>query len=856
MHQNSPSLDGQEDTELASQLLSEGKYPEAERICVSILQRSPGDVLALFILGTAFCSTGKYEQAIEPLCQAAALDPDNVVAFYNIGVACAELHRHAEAIGAYQAALAKDPDHVFSLNNLGVALLSTGRLDEAVACLRRVNELSPTHPMIATNLAKALSLRLPMNDWPEYYAMALADTSLSLENRYILLIHRAIAEWVIADDTALSLTLAELAELRPKSVSAQVETPMRYEVFLAKLLSYRNDNPSLYAEANETMFLVGDSHSLSYAGTRLTLDGADYKIASHVIIGAKAWHVASPKLNQYTVALDAYLANLPAGAQLVCVFGEIDCRITEGILPYWQKTGGELDDIVEGQVARYVSSLAVRAQQRSLKLYFLSVPAPHRKNGDRRTVITLFNAALKKYALEAGHRYVDLHTATRGDDGFSSENLHLEDTHLKPEALTTALANLECPSMRANALYAQGIDFCSAKRYEDAIQSFRQALALDPGNIYALYNTGVAYRELHRHTESIEAYRAALTKDPNHVFSLNNLGMALVYTGRLNEAIVCFRRVRELDPAHEMAAANLANTLALRMPMRDWSGHYAMALMDESLSLENRYILSVRCATAEWANGDEAALSSTLSAIARVRPETLNARTENTARYEVFLTALMKYKAANASLYTPANSSLFLIGDSHSLSYAGTRLTLDGADYKIASHVIIGAKAWHLASSKPNQYTAELDAYMSRLPATGAQLICAFGEIDCRIEEGILPYCKKTGGDLEKIVAKQVEQYVAALAGRVMLRRSMKLIFLSIPAPHRKIGDRRLVVTLFNAALEKYALEAGHRYIDLHAITRGDDGYAHEKLHIDDTHLKPVALMEALCSCQMIYPQL
>ncbi len=424
---------------LAFQCLADGKPADAQRVATAVLKRAPRDAQALYLLGMSFCFTRRYADAIDVLRQATALDADNVQALYNLGVAHGEIRQHHEAIAVYRMTLDKDPGHIFSLHNLGMELVNTGQLAEAIPHLRRVQELCPTHAMVTDNLVRAECRLLPMDNWPALCTQALAVSPVSAENRYIILIQRAMAEWATGDMPSLSATLAAAADARPEAKNARIENTLRYEDFLNKLLIYRHAHPHLYADAAQPLFLVGDSHSLSYAGSLLTLDGVARKISSHLIVGAKAWHISSGIPNPYAMALSTHVNRLPAGASLICAFGEIDCRPDDGILPYWKKTGGALQAIVAEQVTRYIAALTACATGQALRLIFLSVPAPHQINRDSRDVTALFNAALEKHVLTAGHRYVDLYKITLGNDKCSHGELNIDAVHLKPEALTAAL---------------------------------------------------------------------------------------------------------------------------------------------------------------------------------------------------------------------------------------------------------------------------------------------------------------------------------------------------------------------------------------------------------------------------------
>src|SRR5262249_57699848 len=123
--------------------------------------------------------------------------------------------------------------------------------------------------------------------------------------------------------------------------------------------------------------VVGDSHSLSFHGVGVSLDGTAYRTSAHLVMGCKAWHLASAEPNLYKWRLSAILDSIPENSPVICCFGEIDCRLDEGILRYYQRTGGDLEQLIEDETSRYVAYIAVAATPRRLKPTLLGVPAPY-----------------------------------------------------------------------------------------------------------------------------------------------------------------------------------------------------------------------------------------------------------------------------------------------------------------------------------------------------------------------------------------------------------------------------------------------------------------------------------------------
>ena len=90
-------------------------------------------------------------------------------------------------------------------------------------------------------------------------------------------------------------------------------------------------------------------------------------------------------------------------------------------------------------------------------------------------------------------------------------------------------------------------DFARATQYHDsgmlaeAIDAYRRAAALEPGNSETLNNLGAAWKEAGRVELANSAYRAALAADPRSSAAWFNLGNSHREENRLEEAVRCYR---------------------------------------------------------------------------------------------------------------------------------------------------------------------------------------------------------------------------------------------------------------------------------------------------------------------------
>ena len=94
----------------------------------------------------------------------------------------------------------------------------------------------------------------------------------------------------------------------------------------------------------------------------------------------------------------------------------------------------------------------------------------------------------------------------------------------------------------------QGVVFNKNGEYLKAIESFNQALALDPNLALAYNNRGWSYLELGQYEQAIADCDKAIELDPNLALAYSNRGEAYIGLGKYEEAIGDFNMAIKLDP--------------------------------------------------------------------------------------------------------------------------------------------------------------------------------------------------------------------------------------------------------------------------------------------------------------------
>lgn len=150
-----------------------GRFPEAERVYLSVLALDAKNAEVLHLLGLLAQQAGDLECAAVRMRAAIALEPDRATYRSNLGNVLQMQRRLDEAVEEYECADRLRPEHGPTLSNLGMALQSLGRLEEAEACLRRAALLTPNSAQVQDNLGNLLQVLGRMDEAVDCHHQAL-----------------------------------------------------------------------------------------------------------------------------------------------------------------------------------------------------------------------------------------------------------------------------------------------------------------------------------------------------------------------------------------------------------------------------------------------------------------------------------------------------------------------------------------------------------------------------------------------------------------------------------------------------------------------------------------------------------
>ena len=155
----------------------------------------------------------------------------------------------------------------------------------------------------------------------------------------------------------------------------------------------------------------------------------------------------------------------------------------------------------------------------------------------------------------------------------------------------------------ANVLHALGLVAHQTGRNEEAIAWIGRAIAVEP-NAAEYSHLGEAYRAMGRLDDAVASYRQALALQPDYSEAHNNLGNVLRDRGALNEAIAEYQHAVRLKPDFAKAHNNLGLALASRGEFEEAAAAHRRALEIQPAYPEAHYNLSI--VLAEQGRPDEA----------------------------------------------------------------------------------------------------------------------------------------------------------------------------------------------------------------------------------------------------------
>ncbi len=660
---------------LGAALAAQGQVEEAVTSFKRALALKPDYVEAHVNLGVALAAQNRVQEAVESYKRALAIKPHFAEAHFNLGNALQAQNQFDEAVESYRRALHLKPDLVEARNNLGTALQAQGSLEEAAACYRMVLALRPDYAEAHVNLGVACQHQRRLGEAVASFERALAvkpdsgEAHVNLSMNLLLNgdIERGAAEyewrWRVEGwpcvlpnidvpawdgrpvpgqtlllraeqglgDTIQFVRYAPLVRARCGRVVLQCHAslvrlfttapgidevaapgqPLPVIAAHAPLLSlmhllgtrletipaevpYLAASPRRVAEFRERIGAAGAvkvglvwagspthkndrnrSLGLAALAPLLAVEGVSFFSLQK---GAAAEEVAASGLAGRLSDLGPELgdfADTAAAVSCLDLVIAVDTAVAHlaGALgkPVWTLLPFAPD-------WRWLLDRADSPWYPTMRLY--RQPAA----GDWASVLERVAADLSGEARQQACRSQAfapgrLVFGTRGE--LLAEAVRQHRAGRLDEAITSYRGALALNSNDATIHANLGAALASRGLVEEAIASFERALAIKPDFVEACVNLGVALAAQNRSQEAAESFQRALAIKPNFAAAHCNLGNVLQAQDRLEEAIASYQRALVLKPDLVEAHTNLGNALQAQGRPQEAATSYGRALAFE-----------------------------------------------------------------------------------------------------------------------------------------------------------------------------------------------------------------------------------------------------------------------------------
>ena len=403
----------------------------------------------------------------------------------------------------------------------------------------------------------------------------------------------------------------------------------------------------------------------------------------------------------------------------------------------------------------------------------------------------------------------------------------------------------------AEAHFHLGNALKELNRFKEAEASYEKAISLKSDLSEAYYNLGIMLVDLKRNEEAIVKYKKALEFNPNLVEARCNLGNVLCGLGRLKEAKKSYVKALESKLDYVEAMWNLSINL-------DY-----MNLLEEEINILKKILpidhndcglrAGVSLAICNFLKGNFLDSENYLLSSNRIHNKS-SSDLKHDKIYQKYLSKIFKMRRNHffSDFNQKTADFLYVVGDSHSLTTHYLCINHLDRDFLCKSKLIKGCKQWHLGCEIRNEFKYKFEAIFKSLP-NSSEVLLMFGEIDSRIDSGIIEHKKKyPNKNLKNIIINTVDNYLNYVLD-VNSDCGHNIIIQGVPCPNidSKLYEERIISQLtyliktLNKKLKEKSNQLGFGFLDVHELTNRGDGLSNRKWHMDDYHLSSQGFLEA-----------
>ena len=429
-------------------------FDKAKEKYQKALELNPKFPEALNNLAELMNQTKEFNKAKQLCEEAIRLNKDYAEAYNNLGNSFVNLGFYKEANTFYEKSLIlNNPNKYGVLNNLGLVNAFLNNFKVSNKYLIQATNLIPKEIEAVNTLASILVYQ-DKEDYSNISEHLIKNLDFyDTKSKIFILTYLSILFYIEGEieksknyNKYLINTLNEFLENRKIFEPKDLNFVKAYSSFLHSLNKMAAQESLTNNLSNKNIiYHLGESHCLSFAHRTIQINGQKFRIKPLITVGAKAWHLTDKKHNKQKPFFISQLKKVPYASKIFISIGEIDTRISEGIITFHLKSKKDLNEIIKETVYGYVSFIEKFLESKQIEKFYFSIHAPYqiRENKDynselelkRIEIIKTFNNYLEKYTKEFNSKFINTFSFTCDGKGESNKKYMIDPTHLSPEAL-------------------------------------------------------------------------------------------------------------------------------------------------------------------------------------------------------------------------------------------------------------------------------------------------------------------------------------------------------------------------------------------------------------------------------------
>jgi hypothetical protein len=320
---------------------------------------------------------------------------------------------------------------------------------------------------------------------------------------------------------------------------------------------------------------------------------------------------------------------------------------------------------------------------------------------------------------------------------------------------------------------------------------------------------------------------------------------------KLEQAEVSYQKAISLKNTYTEALMNLSLTLTYRNKIFEAGQHFKtiLGIDKNNAGLRAGVMLAIFKFLENDFKGSKELLIATSGIQKKLSPDFQNERI-----YHQYLTRILKWHDNNSIQFSSYGNDniLYVIGESHALINHQIEIWRSNTRFLCQAFWVLGCKQWHLGNSSNNEFKYKFESIVGTIPKS-SDILLAIGEIDCRIDDGLLKHKKKyPQKNIKDLILITIQNYLNYIFELNMCYQH-NIIIQGIPCPNLDTSNYRTeeveelvnTIQLFNLELKRTARKIGFSFLDVHKLTDNGNGFSNGCWHIDNIHLSVSGMQEA-----------